>query len=155
MSQPYVTQVAQSVPFDNSGNGFIAEDVQGAIEESSTKAGQARYAIIFGYNGNSTPLRYLDLFANVASNTSPYVLAEDTELVSIAVSFLTSVASATFTIYRNGSSIASLTVTNSNRGSVLLSPFVYLNAGDEIYAAHTDGNNVSDIALSTLFKVPF
>jgi hypothetical protein len=133
----------------------LIEDVQEAIEESSTKAGQARYAVVFGYNGASTPLRYLDLFSNVTSNTSPYVIAEATELISISVSFLTSITSATFDVYRNGVSVASLTVNNSNRGYTVLSPVIALSAGDEISASHTSGNNVSDIILATLFKVPF
>lgn len=36
-SHPYVTQtqVASSTPFDNSTNGFVANDVQAAIEEAS------------------------------------------------------------------------------------------------------------------------
>lgn len=33
-----ISQVAESVPFDNSSNGFVAEDVQAAIEEVATGA---------------------------------------------------------------------------------------------------------------------
>lgn len=40
MSSPYIstTQVASSVPFDNSTNGFSSTDVQGAIEEIKSSA---------------------------------------------------------------------------------------------------------------------
>ena len=31
------SQVAESIPFDNDSNGFASDDVQGAIEELSTK----------------------------------------------------------------------------------------------------------------------
>lgn len=33
MNNIYVTQVAQSVPFDNASNGLVATEVQSAIEE--------------------------------------------------------------------------------------------------------------------------
>ena len=39
-----MTQVASSVPFDNSTNGFIAEDVQAAIEES--KSGKINFSVV-------------------------------------------------------------------------------------------------------------
>ncbi len=40
-SSPYIssTVVAESVPFDNSTNGFIATDVQTAIEEAKNTSG--------------------------------------------------------------------------------------------------------------------
>lgn len=34
----WITQVAKSVPFDNSTNGFVSEDVQAAIEEAKDTA---------------------------------------------------------------------------------------------------------------------
>ena len=39
MSQPYVkkTEVAGSVPFDNSDNNFTSDDVQAAIEELANR----------------------------------------------------------------------------------------------------------------------
>lgn len=39
MSGPIKSQVAYSTPFDNSTNGFTAQDVQSAIEELLTAAG--------------------------------------------------------------------------------------------------------------------
>lgn len=38
MSNIIITQVAQSVPFDNSTNGFTADNVQNAIEEAKNSS---------------------------------------------------------------------------------------------------------------------
>lgn len=35
------TQVAESVPFDNSTNGFVSDNVQGAIEEAGISGGSS------------------------------------------------------------------------------------------------------------------
>lgn len=43
------TPVAESVPFDNDSNGFVADDVQGAIEEIN---GSASPGFSFGRSGN-------------------------------------------------------------------------------------------------------
>jgi hypothetical protein len=49
----YKSPVARSVPFDNSSNGFIAEDTQAAIEEvSSVAANSASPGFTWGRSGS-------------------------------------------------------------------------------------------------------
>lgn len=50
MSGPFISQVAESIPFDNSSNGFAAENVQAAIEEVNVSG------INFSYNYVAGPL---------------------------------------------------------------------------------------------------
>ena len=56
MSSPYIhtTEVADSIPFDNSSNGFTATNVQDAIEEAEI----------------STPVNYIATSAGVTRNSS-------------------------------------------------------------------------------------
>jgi hypothetical protein len=154
MAYPYLTQVASSTPFIPTGSN-TETNVQDAIVTAATLAGQARYALIYGYNGNSTPSRYLEIFQNTDSNDSPYVIPQTTELVSLSVSVRYSVASSTFTVYKNGSSVATLSISSSDKAYSVLGTAVSLTAGDEIAVAHTSGNNVSNVIFAAHFKVPF
>lgn len=73
------TQVAESVPFDNSTNGFVADNVQAAIEETPGVAVDKPRAPIFFWNWNSNPI-YLYLFGQVRSNELPFVVAQTAKL---------------------------------------------------------------------------
>lgn len=65
------TDVASSVPFDNDTNGFIADDVQGAIEEiSNTVAVSASPGFTFGKGGTVTANSWLLCDGSVPSNTA-------------------------------------------------------------------------------------
>lgn len=154
MAYPYLTQVAKSTPFEATTE-IPYDNVQDAVTNAANTAGQARYAVIYGYNGNSVATRYLEIFQNTNSADSPYVVPQTTELVTLSVSTLNSVASATFTVYQNGSSVATLTITSSDKAYAVLSPVITLAAGDEIAVAHTSGSNVSNVIFAVHFKIPF
>jgi len=57
--------VAEQIPFDNDTNGFLAEDVQAAIEEIGASASPG-YS--FGRNGNLSQNTWLRRPGNVPSN---------------------------------------------------------------------------------------
>lgn len=150
MSQWIIKEVAYSVPFDNDTNGYTADNVQEAIEETKTTAGQARYALLFGYNGNASN-RWLELFQSNPSETTPYVVAENSEVVAMSLSNTNTSATATVTLYKNGVLLDTLSVTSAQTAyesglSWSLSP------GDELSAKVTSGS-LSSPMFSTNIKV--
>lgn len=71
----YKSDVARSVPFDNSTNGFASTDVQSAIEEiidPASSGGSATPAFTFGRSGNVNGNTYLlneAVPSNIAGHT--------------------------------------------------------------------------------------
>lgn len=57
--------IAEDVDFDNTGNGFISDNVQGAIEEIGASASPG---FSFGRNGNVSAGTWLNRPGNVPSN---------------------------------------------------------------------------------------
>jgi len=73
MGQKGVTksQVAEEIPFDNTSNGFVSEDVQAAIEEIGASASPG---FSFGRNGNLSQNTWLRRPGNVPSNRAGVTL---------------------------------------------------------------------------------
>jgi len=138
MTKMLITQVAKSVPFDNSTNGYIADNTQDAIEETKSTAGQARYAIVFAYNGNASN-RWLELFQSNPSNDTPFVIAEPSAVVAMALSNSNDTATGTMTLYKNGVLLDDLSVTS---GQTAYETGVYhlLSPGDELSVKVTAGS---------------
>jgi hypothetical protein len=92
-----LTQPAKATPFDNSTNGFTSTEVQSAIEEVFTIAGNATRAFTFSsYGGNANTGRYLEFFSNIASNEAPIEVINALNVITIVCR--TSAANATCTI---------------------------------------------------------
>lgn len=149
--------VAESVPFDTDDNSFVSDNVQDAIEESLTVGGLSRFSIIYGYNGNSGTGRWLELFQNSASNTSPYVIAEPGIITSLSVSNQLSALGATFTVYVNGVAEATVDIGDgtgaTDTGYVVLGTPIVLVAGDEISTQQTSTPSTRDPVFSVNIKV--
>lgn len=138
---------------------YTADNVFDAIKETSTKGGQARFSLLFGYQGNSNNGRWLELFKNVASNSTPYIVAESSQLISLAISNGASSSGATFTIYRNGNSIATLSIGTgtgaNNTGYVILPTPIALAMGDELSVQQTSAPSTTDPVFIVNIKVEF
>jgi len=133
-------QEAIETPFDNSTNGFVAEETQTAIEEAKTAGASAsRGPTTCSFDGTASAGRWLEFSANNPSNTVPFILAEDCELISLSV--VTSATSATgnVRIFRNGSAVQNITLTAQKKNAIagLSIPFVSL---DEISVQVTSGS---------------
>ena len=111
----FKSSVARTVPFDNSTNGFGAENVQTAIEEIGSSS---RGPTTCSFDGTASSGRWLEFSANNPSNTVPFILAENCEL--IAVSIVTSASSATgnVRIYKNGVSAQNITLTAQKKNAI-------------------------------------
>jgi len=141
------TQVSESLPFDNAGNGFTSSNAQDAIEEARDLAASAsRGPTTCSFDGTASTGRWLEFSANNPSNTVPFVLAEDCEL--IALSLVTSDTSATGNarVFRNGSSVQNIALSAQKKNAIagLNIPF---NSLDEISVQVTSGS----IARATVY----
>jgi hypothetical protein len=90
------TQIAVQTPFDNSTNGFVANDVQAAIEEARSLAvSNDRYPFTCSATGNSGVGKYLDVFPSLPSDTNPFYVPETSKIVR---AILTTGTSSTVTV---------------------------------------------------------
>lgn len=96
MSGPFTSPVARSTPFDNSTNGFIALDVQAAIEEVSDAVNSSVSAFIASYGANANTGRYLEIFPNISSDVAPIIIP--IALMDIKAITLGAIAASTGTV---------------------------------------------------------
>jgi hypothetical protein len=151
LAQLQFTGLAKNCSFDNATNGYVATDVQAAIEESrSTAEGKARYAISCGFDGNTTVGRYLEYNSNVDSNVTGFVVPRASTLKELSLGVATN-STITFTIYRwDGSVETSLTTISlaNVRTTTITGLNISLGAGWELRVKCTSGS----CARPILFK---
>lgn len=68
----YVSQVAASVPFDNSTNGFVAIDVQAAIDELNALVGSGTASLPLVQSQRTTDVTFTTSWADVAIDQTDY-----------------------------------------------------------------------------------
>jgi hypothetical protein len=134
----YKSPVAIGIPFDNSTNGFIASEVQSAIEEAVSKP---RWLASAGFDGNASVGRYLEYTSNVDSNIAGLIIPKVSKLQDLSLA-VTANSTCTFSILTwNGvveTSIASISLVAA-RKSVVSNLNVTLNVSDEIRIKLTSG----------------
>jgi hypothetical protein len=152
------TEVAKSVPFDNSINGFTATDTQTAIEEAKQNSeGFPRAGLTLTANGTVTTgswITYSELLAN------PRILFPvNIRLKEITwVNANTSLGAFTFEFYKNGqvnptNLVFTYTPTAADRtagyGYYAWSSNLDFNAGESVYIKYVkpSGTSLSDLAL--------
>jgi hypothetical protein len=141
--QTIVTQVARSVPFDNTSNSFTAKETQSAVEEARNSAsGKIRIPDNAGFDGTASSGRWLERTANAPSNEAPLVLPQARKLQNLAVTS-TSTATGTLTVYKSPRdtpvSIATITITAGIRAYTTAIGYS-LVAGDEVGYKMTSGS---------------
>lgn len=147
------TQVAKSVPFDNSSNDFVATNVQDAIEETKQYGeGFPRAGIRGAYNGvvgNNNWLGPTELLPNTpfvtfAVKTKLNEISWSNQNTNVAFRIEFRLNSKTGTIFHI------LTVTSPNGGTGYENGLSYeFDAGDVIFAQYLDdGTNCSDMDLT-------
>jgi hypothetical protein len=145
--------IPSKMPFDDVA--YTADNVKDAILETSTAGGQSRYALICGYEANTNNGRWLEFHRGNPSNTSPYVVAESSQLISLSVSNADTVTSSTFAVYKNGISAATIIITSGSTASTVLGSPIDLVADDELSVQKTAGDSCSEVTLSLNIKVTF
>ena len=91
------SQTALSTPFDPTGSPITSRDTENAIKEVYNLAFASSKAFLLAqYGGNANVGRYLELFANIASNEAPILVT--TPYKGITIVARTTSASATCAI---------------------------------------------------------
>lgn len=148
----FISAIAKAIGFDNSTNGFIATDVQTAIEEAKQNAeGFPRAGIRSTYNSVVSANQWLGP-SELLPNTPLVIAAQKIKINEI--SWANQTTNVAFRIQfrlnsRTGTIFYTLTVTSPNSGYGYVTGVNYtLNAGDTIHAQYLDdGTNCSDMDL--------
>ena len=135
----YISPTADSVPFDNDTNGFIADDVQAAIEEArdgNTTLGRS-FVIPFSNNGNTANKWISHIPTSEASDTLPYHSAWDLEIFGVGFSNKNTNIDCDVQIYINGTAPGDLMYTLQVRNfryyhETTLSSLFSVSIGDSI-----------------------
>jgi len=136
---------AESVPFDNSSNGFLSDRVQPAIEEAKATANGLvrRTAYICGFPGDAENGIYLQFFRDTPSgpfnnsSASPLIIPEPMFLRAISVGRSNTTGNPAINIQRNGTVVATIQFANGSRTSVVTGLNVLFSSGDSVTVVGT------------------
>lgn len=148
--------VARAVPFDNTSNGFTADEVQSAIEEAkNTAPGKARVTMTSLMNGTVGANNWLGYSELLPGDTVPFRIPWDCTLVEVTASFPTLSVDGAIVFYKNGTGAGQIvyteTFTNVDGGKNF-TPNLSFVAGDLLRLRWTDsGTNPADMATTMFF----
>lgn len=152
----YKSPVANSVPFDNSTNGFTADNTQTAIEElKNSSALSVSPGFTWGYRGTVTPGTYLEndgVPSNVAGRVVPLTSGNIVEI------FVTNELVTTYSldIQKNigGVYTTLTTVTVSAARNAVFSVSVAVAKFDELCVriSPTSANNPKNVDVGVIIK---
>jgi hypothetical protein len=139
---PYITQVAKSIPFDNSTNGYTAIDLQTAVEESrATAIGNDRYTLFANFNGNAITGRFLEIFPGFGSDIAPFIFPKNCKIVDTAAGCFSN-STGTISFYRSTdlvNPIFSMSFSNEKRKTAFNTNHV-ITALDELVIKVSSGS---------------
>lgn len=119
---PYFSQVAVNTPFDNSSNGFVADNTQTAIEEVKSLVTESSKAFTFAfYNGNANAQRWLEFFPGIASDEAPIRVIGALSVRAIVARTVSTNATCTIGFYNVTTSTLLYTITFSAVKEVVMS----------------------------------
>lgn len=151
MSTFSVTQHARSTPFDNSTNGYLATNLQDAIEETNSLL---LYVISITRNGTMSNGDWIGK-GELLANTASYVCPRKLQL--IGMSWANSSANVDFDLefYKNGRATTKFRTYEARN---LTYGYGYgwtdaFNDGDYLDIKYIDqGDNAADFAIDLIFK---
>lgn len=148
--------VASSTPFDNSTNGFTADDVQEAIEEVRGIAEPLRVPINLIYNGTLSNGDFIGYSNLLPGDATPIVIPITGTFVEFTWS--NSRTNCDFALeFRLGSTTATpfftWSVDNTQTASIVLGTPEPVTIGGTMFVKYIDeGTNAADAAIVLLFK---
>lgn len=99
--------IAENIPFDNSTNGFIADNVQDAIEEIGASASPG---FSFGRSGNVFQNTWLNRVGNIPSNRTGVTIGINSPIVSQVFCANRNIETYTIGIYEHDGNSVNLTL---------------------------------------------
>lgn len=132
---------------------FTATDVRAAIIEArdTAEGTTARFGIQFGNLGN-TKNKYLEYFAGVSSDSTPFVTAEDLEIVAISAA-VAGPDTGDIEIYKNSSTLIYTINIVASSIFTINSLTIALSATDTLSAKVTNAAALTDPVVTIFAKV--
>ena len=148
MSSPFISQVAKSVPFDNSSNGFTSTNTQAAIEEVANNANsKPSLFALFSDTANNVNNKFLSTEGINASDTLPSVcpITSTIKYVTYTGTSATATGNIEFRINTSAGSPALTCVLSTGAGKTqVFSGLTFaITAGDTINCKVTSTSNCS------------
>lgn len=129
---------ALDVSYDNSDSGLSAETAQDAIDElHETLTDRPGAPVTCGFDGGASSGRWLEFSGNVGADDAGFVVPAAGKLTHLSVAVENN-TTCTFTVYKNGSSVATLSLSSARKGSNTQN--VSLAANDELTVKVTSGS---------------
>ena len=152
-----ITQVAKSVPFDNSTNGYDSSNVQDALEEGVTTALETPvYTLVLQHNGTVSNGTWLGYDSLLPGDSTPIIIPRAGDFTRFTFSNSNSGADYTLTFRKNSTTATPFYVvsrTNTQFFSQTLPTPEAFAQGDRIFIQYQDdGTNASDAAITLAFK---
>lgn len=155
MPAPFATPVAISIPFEPNRNpqwngnagpsGLESTDVQSAIEEAKADAlANDRFLLLPNFGGNANTGRYLEIFPNQASDTSPIFSSAGLRILSVVLQTTAANTTCTVGIFDiNVSTVVpvySVVMVAQKRVEYIGSPLATLSANCQLAVRVTSGS---------------
>jgi hypothetical protein len=157
MFPPFKSSVARAIPFDNTGNGFTATQVQAAIQEArDTAPGFARASVTTVFNGTIGNNQWLGYSELLPGDIVPIRIPWACTLKEVSASWNGAAVDGQIKLFKNGTAdpanvVFTQTFTNQNGGSNF-TPNVSFAANDTLRGRWIDtGDNPSDMAIVYFF----
>jgi hypothetical protein len=150
------TQVASSIPVDDSALPYEADSVQDALVQTTTVAFSAIFPIILQHNGSVGNNTFFGYANTINGLDTPIVIPVNSVFVNFTFSNKSSSADYTIEFRKNtssGTAFYSVSKTNTQFFVEVLGSPESFNAGDTIYVKYVDdGGNANDVGLVLNFK---
>ena len=156
MLRGFITQVAESIPFDNESNGFSADQAQAAIVEARNSAiSLPRFPIILVMNGTISNGDWIT-YSNLTPNIS-IIIPSKCELREVTWSNSNTSVEFDLEFYKNGRTSTKYATREVRSGSTSAGQFLSLSdafdATDTLDIKYVDrGTNASDLVIVLFFQ---
>ena len=129
---------AYEVSFDTAGNSFESDNVQDALVEIKDGLENRPGAqVVCGFDGGASNGRWLEFTGNVESNVAGFVVPRSSTITHLSVSAVSN-ATCTFTVYKNRSSVGTISLSASRKNSNTQN--IALAQNDELSVKVTSGS---------------
>ena len=150
------TQVAESIPFDNSGNSFASEDVQAAIEEAASMNATtlAIFPIWAEENGALADGADEWSFGNGAVGPGNGIpVPVDCELFAISYQTMTAGTNTVVAVQQNQTNVAQMSPTSAMSSFDILGSPISFSAGDVAGFQTVTAGGANDVRITGWFRI--
>lgn len=148
---------ANKILFDNTSNGFTANESQSAIEEAqATAEGKARYTIILTHNGTVGGGTFFGYTELIPGNNSPIIIPKNSLMEELTFTNNKTGADYTIELRKNSTTATPFHTISKTNTQYFIEDGINesFSAGDRIYIKYVDdGSNARDAAIMLFMRL--